>query len=214
MVSNSEAEPPKADKMVTRRAFATAVVIIIILSSVLAFVAVDVYHFLPRHFDYDDYYFYHRYSLKVFPATPENYSLLISIPVVQGTNTTHHAFLENLHVDSVDVSFELKTTEHGIALQISGSSSANISWSAYWEKDSGELYYSSLSMLEPSNISQTDSAVSFFKSSGTPVGFSIEYHALNRYGYGGHERDFFIDAVAAEDGWHQAAVTIGAMLIN
>lgn len=200
--------------MVTRRSFAVAVAIIIMLSSVLAFVAIDVYHLLPRHFDYDDYYYVHVYKVKIFPSKSENYSILIPIPVVPQSNTTYARFPDDMHVDRPNVRLELITAEHGISLQVSGNTSANISWLESWDTDSGAPYYSSLSMMEPNNISSASSAVVFFRSSGTPVGFSIDYYTRYHYGYGAHSEEFFVDAIALEEGWHQTAVSIQGTLFN
>lgn len=214
MVSGSEGRQQDGTKMVTRGSFAVAVVIIVLLSSVLAFVAVDIYHIFPRDFNHDDYYYVHWYQAKIFPSSSENYSILIPIPVVPQSNTTYRLFPEDLHVDSPNVALQLITTEHGISLQVSGNTSVNISWSDGWNTNSGTPRYSSLSMMEPSNVSSASSAVVYFRSSGTPVGFSIDHYTRFQYGYGARSDEFFVDAIAVGEGWHQAIVSIRSILFN
>lgn len=177
---------------------------------------VVVYQFIDAHTPWrgihDDYSYTHGYALQVFPATSESYALLCPIPVAYSDNSSYALFLEKAYCDSDDVVLSIETTEHGVALAITGTGSANISWYSHWESDSGELY-STLSMLS-TNDSHATSALAFVESDGGIIGITLKYDARNQYGWGARTWYYSMNFIAVEDGWHQAVMEMGGTLIN
>ena len=142
------------------------VVVIVVVASLAAARTLLVGH------PYDDYYFSHNYKLELFPASSENYTILIPVPVAGDHESPPLDFLTEVHVDGDGVRLSFEYTEEGVALNITGSGFANISWRGTWDEGRGSLY-SELSMFSPSN--GTSNAYVFVKSYRAAVGANLDY---------------------------------------
>jgi hypothetical protein len=211
MVSESEelrSRPKRKEHLI---GVAAVLVLILLLSSLVGYGVWKTYNPWPRYSN-DDYSYDHVYYLHIFPASSGNYSILCPVPITRADNLSHPQFIDDLHADSASVNLSMETTEHGVALNISGSGYVNITWANHWPSESGK-FYGTLSMLSTYDFNAS-SAIAFIKSSGTAVGISIDYSARSQYGYGASHWNYISNSVAAEDGWHEAFVEIQNLLVN
>ncbi len=211
MVSGSEGMSSSSKKNERLIGIVAVLVLVLLLSSLAGYTLWTAYHPWPTYND-DDYSYSHLYYLHIFPASTGNYSVLCPVPIARDDNLSHPQFMEDLHADSASVNLSMETTEHGVALNISGSGYVNITWANHWPSESGK-FYGTLSMLSTYDFNAS-SAIAFIKSSGTAVGISIDYSAQSQYGYGAAHWNYVSNSVAVEDGWHEAIVEIQNLLIN
>ena len=92
--------------------------------------------FLP--FDEDREYS-HSYTLRIDTDSAEGYTLRCPIPLNR-TGEQYAAFMDELSIAYGDVDVTIVDTEHGKALEVTGSGNATLEWDASWDKEDGDWY--------------------------------------------------------------------------
>jgi len=216
MVEEETRHFPAQAKRFPRSAFAIAVLVILVLTSTAGYLVLNSDH--EQADTSEDYATYLcDYDLAIFPATSENYSVLCPIPVGRDDGLAYPGLLEGLFADSHQISLSIESSEHGVALNVSGSGYVNISWVRSFNSSNSKSY-ETLSMLS-TNDSEARSALAFIRHQGSEVGVTVDFYAsrtryYSGHGLGGSAWTYDSNIIMIEDGWYQAYVAIDAVVIG
>ena len=155
----------------------------------------------------------HQYSVKISAGITTRFQVMCPVPLDSNGDMPAH-FLEEMDIRTENTTTDLVETDHGLALQVNGTGSADLRWTGQWSEHHGR-YFDSMSMTTLAGPSGGDN-MSWVYTNSSNVRLLLDYFfgsLMNRpSGLGsGMDTQLSVDAVSSTQGWSLERVGVERM---